>query len=1507
MNEQTVQGVRLSPMQKRTWSLQTVSPVYFVQINISVTGRLDATRLADSIEWVIGRHDILRTGYVRQTNLLYPLQVVSENCSCRLEEAVGTPVAGFLFEEYSTNDTEGNSPLRPRLYNKGNDKYILVLQLPALAGDRVTIQKLAAEIVATYAGITESEEDAAGVIQYGQFAEWQLELMASPDEAAADFWQTASFEKGNEYSLPFANYETAGGVFKPAVTTVTPSAAACTGLMLLERNGIPADMMLMACFYMFLHRYLNAEETTIGFAVPGREYEELKDITGLLSTTLPVSIKPVAGETVIELAKRLEEQTQKVKEYGEYFSWPANVQNNSLPYFRSIYEYSEINTKSISVQGASFQTVEIISVTDQFDIKFSVQRDGDEFQVQLYYDTSVLSIGAAAVMAAQISDLLSGAVQAPGETAAAIAAQTAKPLPGEGDINTIETGAKNILDLFSEKVKLLGDGIAVQDDTISLTYKALNQQSTQLAAWLSSERNIKPGDIVAFCMERSANMIVTMLAILKTGAAYLPVDVKTPLARIQYMMEDSQAALLIADDSVLAAATVHNVFITDNTFWSELPFADTNASFQCKKCKADCKRAASLQSRCHEDTMNISSSATAYVIYTSGSTGKPKGVLVSHGSLVNYAHWFISRYAITGNDRTLLFSSVAFDLSYTALWSSLLGGAALYIHKEKEYLDPVEFITDLIDNRITFIKLTPSHFNLIARDPAFETNSKKYSLRLVVAGGEEIIAEDIAKYLAENPSTEFVNHYGPTEATIGILTKNIDKNNIRQFRQKTVLGRANANNQVYILHGDGQRLCAAGETGEIIVTGKGLATGYLNRKELTAEKFNKLPFVSDALCYRTGDLGRWMPDGTIEFLGRKDFQVKIRGYRVETGEIEEALLSFPDVEDASVQLLEDPKTKDKRLVAFLKTHGKINSVLLHEKLQTLLPEYMIPAEFIGITAFPLLPNGKMDRVAMQELASQSGARGSGVYVPPSNNTEKVIVGIWKEVLNGKDCGIKDNFFDLGGHSLKAAQLVSRIYKAFNKKIELRAIFDCPTVEQLARLLNTINKGKAYESIPVVPELEYYEVSHAQKRLWILSHFKKDKISYNSSSYYRIYGSLQTDILSAAFKELIERHESLRTTFTSIEGQPWQKINTVAKCGFRLETADVRGNENPSQAADELALSGYYDEFDLEAGPLLRAMAIQTGDEEWLLTCNIHHIVYDGWSLNILFNELLTIYNAFTENKENPLPPLAIQYKDYAAWHNAMISGEEEVYWLKKLANYPRLVSLPYDKIESPDEQLYARQNICLNEEDSAVLKEIAKNAGTTLSNLFLSLYGLFLNQVSGQNDIMIGIGHANRNHEDTEKLIGFFINMLVIRLRFSEEDTLDELVKQVAINSVEAFQHSNYPFDLLVEKLCVNRYADRQPILNVMYDFKNFHDIQVQEDMSLLETSLQIEQVRIGETIAAHDLILHVVDNEHTIVYYFEYKKECFLPGTVRNFYNIFNKLTQLFIRELSPLAMAGH
>lgn len=1486
MNDQLLQGTRLSPLQKRVWSLQNESPVYFLQCEVDINGSLDENKLSDSIRTVISRHEILRTVYHRQAGLAFPLQVANENHSFTWQEAGNN---GFNYEN--------EPPLQATLTQKDENSWQLLLKMPALAADSFSMQMLVEEIVAEYDGTVPGND----ILQYTRFSEWQHELLASPDEFAADFWSKYSFQKGNEYAIPFLNYNTTGGPFSPQQIVISPAAKLLGSLEYTAAvNRINVADIILGCFSMVIQRFIGNGPLTIGYTGKGREYDELEHTLGLLEKTLPLMIPAGYDGTFTGLVQQIAEEKEKVKEYGEYFNPLSGAEEQD--YFRSVFQEEEIK-EITTASDVKFCLQSIQGATDKFDVKLIYIRRKDRAELRFCFDNARLNELSATTMAAQLTALLEEVVKTPRETVREISERSIRQAAFPGDVTAAVVPGNNIIEVFDYIVQQNNDTVAVQAGGSLLTYGQLKEKAEQLSAYLVKQCGIKKGDIVALCMPRSEDMITAMFGILKSGAAYLPIDPKTPAARINYMLEDSKSALLITDRDVLSPDISAEVISLGPAFWEKLHITTALQPSCCGNCQKNCGKHREGEIEQAAKKEGIDPGSISYIIYTSGSTGKPKGVLITHGSLLNYAHWFITKYDIGAADRTLLFSSVAFDLCYTALWPSLLSGATLVIHEETEYLDPLAFTNDLVENKISFIKLTPSHFSLIARDPLFNVKFDKYSLRLIVLGGEEIVAEDVEEYLRYNPGVQFVNHYGPTETTIGVLTKNISKENIAQFRKKTVLGRPNTGNQVFIIDENAKRECAIGETGEICVSGRGLAAGYLNRKELTDEKFTANPLLDETLMYRTGDLGRRMPDGDIEFLGRKDFQVKIRGYRIETGEIEEALLSFPGAEDASVLVTQPEETAEKQLVAFVKSKEKLKSNLLIDHIAGRLPHYMMPVSIKVLPSFPLLPNGKLDRKALLELAGRE--TNIKEYIAPRNNTERMLASIWKEVLSSRQPGINDNFFELGGHSLKAAQLVSRIYKAFDRKIELRAVFDHPTIGQLAKVIQATGFDQ-YDPIPKVQEAAYYPVSHAQKRLWILNQFTKDKIPYNSSSCYRIRGELDIAKLQSAFDALIERHESLRTSFINVDGTPRQKINTVEACGFKLIVDDVQEENDPDRVIEQLTLYSYHTPFDLEKGPLLRARVIRVREREYLLVCNIHHIIYDGWSLSILFNELLTIYNAYTENIENPLPPLTVQYKDYSVWHNAKISPDEEEYWLQKLSNHPRLISLPYDKVENPDEINYSRRDVYFSEEDTNALREIAKNCQTTLSNLLLGIYGLFLNQVSGQQDIMIGIGHANRNHEDTEKLIGFFINMLAIRIRFSEEDTLESVVKQVSENAIEAFQHSNYPFDLLVEKLCVNRYADRQPILNVMYDFKNFYDIQLQEDFSLLETNLQIEQVKMGETLAAHDLILHVVDNGGNIMYYFEYKKECFLPSTVHNFYTVFKKLAGLVAKELLPITEAA-
>lgn len=852
MNDQLLQGTRLSPLQQRVWSLQNESPVYFLQCEVDINGPLDENKLADSIRAVIGRHEVLRTVYRRQAGLAFPLQVINDELSFIWQHDKN---GGFNYEN--------EWPLQATFTRKEENSWQLLLKMPALAADSFSMQQLVEEIATVYAGNTPAND----ILQYTRFSAWQHELLASPDEFAADFWDKYPFRKGNEYTIPFLHYNSNGGPFNPVQIDISPAAKLQKSLdEIAAVNNITVGDIILGCFSLLIQRLTGADTLTIGYTGKGREYDELEHTLGLLGKTLPVVLPADYDGTFTALVQRIAEEKEKVREYGEYFNPVSGAPEQD--YFRTVFEEAEI--KEITTGGnVQFCLQNIQGTTDKFDVKLSYIRRKDRAILRFCFDNARLSGLSANTMAAQLTALLEEAVKTPGETVREIAARSIRQFSFPGDVTATAAPGNNIIEVFEHTVKQNKDAVAVQAGNITLTYGQLKEKADRLSAYLIKQYGVKKGDIVALCMRRSADMIAAMFGILKSGAAYLPIDPKTPSARINYMLEDSRSALLITGGEGLSPDINGKVIQLVPAFWETLQITTSLQPSCCGTCQNNCGKHRDEEIAQISKPGEINPGAIAYVIYTSGSTGKPKGVLISHGSLVNYAHWFISKYAIGAADRTLLFSSVAFDLCYTALWPSLLSGAALVIHEEAEYLDPLAFTSDLVENKISFIKLTPSHFNLIARDPSFNTKFDKYSLRLVVLGGEEIVAEDVEEYLRYNPGVQFVNHYGPTETTIGVLTKNISNDNIAQFRKKTVLGRPNAGNQVFIIDENAKRECAIGETGEICVSGRGLAAGYLNRKDLTDEKFTANPLLDETLMYRTGDLGRRMPDGDIEFLGRK--------------------------------------------------------------------------------------------------------------------------------------------------------------------------------------------------------------------------------------------------------------------------------------------------------------------------------------------------------------------------------------------------------------------------------------------------------------------------------------------------------------------------------------------------------------------------------------------------------------------------------------------------------------
>lgn len=1461
MENDVLQSVPLAPIQKRIWITQEHSSYYYQWCLVEVRANFDMKKLETCIQQTVSKHEILRTSFEHRKGLALPIPVIHQDNSkikidhlqdIDFDESQNLVVLGDLQEL-------GSKGLKVTAVTRDTQSFYLKIGLPSLAADAYTIQYLAAEICWSYCNdlITFDTPD---LVEYSQFAAWQKELMSSPDKEIKDFWTQYDFQQGNQSTLAFAKQKKDASTFKPGLLEFELNEMQVEQLLALPAH-YKVEHNLFATFALVLNRLLGEEKLTVGFDFGTREYRELEHTLGAVNKMLPAILKVDSKEIFNDLVIRLARETSHVTDRGDYFEWP---EESDPAYFRWLFQY--LKAPEVAHQNQNFEIKKVASIFERSDLNLQIQKYGKGFLLQFVFDTEKFSGQDIEEIKHQFLNLLNQTLMKPDSTIEELYQGANSQLVDK--VHLVGKEERSLMDMFEDVVLQNADEIAVSEKDQWLSYQELDERSDRLAAYLMTNRKISPEQIVAVGMSRSMHLMVTLLGILKSGATYLPIDSKTPKRRIELILEDSRAVVFIGESELSDGIEACPAIVADAEFWKEI----------------DDTKFAPLPT--------VKPDHAAYVIYTSGSTGKPKGVVIPHGALVNYISWFINKYKISNADRTLLFSSIAFDLSYTGLWSCLMSGACLVIHEESEYLDPITFTKDLIDHEITYIKLTPSHFSLITRDPDFKKRCAKYQLRLIVLGGESIVPSDVVQYLDHKPDTKFINHYGPTESTIGVLTYDIDKENISEYAQKPVLGFPIAHTEVCILDENRQPV-VKGQMGEIYLSGRGLATGYLNNENLTAEKFATHSIAPDIRMYQSGDLGIMLSNGTILFKGRKDFQVKIRGYRIEIGEIEHLILALKSVENVTVQVSSE---KDTHLIAFVVGNKEFDKDQLESYLAEQLPHYMIPSQVIEVASIPLLPNGKVDA---KQLMNEVGKGLTQLFQAATNATEQILVEIWQEILVRDKVGIHDNFFTLGGHSLKAAQMVTRVYKTCQKKLELKSIFDKPTISQLAKILEQ-GATELYQCISPIPEKDYYELSHAQKRLWILDHFQKEKVPYTSPFYFKIKGGLDQNILAEALDAMLLRHEALRTTFEVVNDAPMQKIHTVNSCGFKLEIVDMTSAINPAEHALKRAAAESEHEFNLEKGPLFLAKLFLISPTEYLLAFNIHHIISDGWSLRILFEEVLTLYEEIKSNRPSSLKPLKVQYKDYAAWHNGAISKKEEQYWMQKLANHPDLINLPYDVVEEPETQTYIRQNVVFSEEETAQIKAIAKRLNTTTSNFMLSIYAVFINQVAGHNDFLIGVGHANRNHEDTEGLIGFFINMLAIRIQISDDDSLPDIISKASASAVEALENSNYPFDLIIEKLCKKRQADRQPILNVMYDFKNFYDVTIDSEPQHNVADLEIEMIKTGAYIAAHDLILHVVENDTNITYDFEYKQECFLPETAQNFYRVFNHLAKLVITEMA-------
>jgi amino acid adenylation domain-containing protein/FkbM family methyltransferase len=1008
-------------------------------------------------------------------------------------------------------------------------------------------------------------------------------------------------------------------------------------------------------------------------------------------------------------------------------------------------------------------------------------------------------------------------------------------------------------ELFEAQAERTPEALALSCGEKTLTYRELNERANQLAHYLRT-CGVKPDTLVGLCLERSPEMVVSALSVLKAGGAYLPLDPAYPQERLAFMLQDSQARVLLTNENLLDRLPPYaGAVVAVDRQWDDIA---------------------------QESPENLSCAALpeslAYTIYTSGSTGRPKGVQISNRAFVNLLWAVRDRPGITPQDVVLAETSLSFDIAGVEIFLALLVGACVRLVGRDVAVD-ASLLRGELERGVTLMQATPSGW-LLLLESGWEGAP---GLKAVTAG--EALSADLAAKLTSRCDSLW-NMYGPTETTIYSLGIEVERG-----AEQITIGRPVANTRVYVLD-ESMELVPEGVAGELYIGGDGLARGYLNRGDLTAERFVPDPFSGEvgARLYKTGDLVRYLPGGEIEFLGRLDHQVKLRGYRIELGEVEAALVGLEGIE-AAVVLAREDEPGQKRLVAYVTPERGASGEssvaeafsALRAALQTRLPEYMVPAQFVMLDSLPLTPNGKLDRKA---LPAPAGALASDdAYLAPRNQTEELLAGFWAELLGLERVGVRDNFFELGGHSLLATQFMSRVRRAFRVELPLRLLFERPTVESLAQSVAAqvgVGENRSKGTLRRSPLRDgTAPVSFAQQRLWFLDQLRPGSNEYNLPAALRLRGALDVESLRRSFNELVRRHETLRTTFRSVEGEPVQVI--APALAAELPLTDLSRLPAPEREAEALRLTQEEATrpFDLERGPLVRATLVRLADEEHLLLFAMHHIVSDGWSMGVLVGEISTLYKAFVKGEPSPLKELPVQYADYAVWQREWLQGEtleaQLAYWRRQLEGAPPSLELPTD-FPRPDTQVTAGavETLVLPSDLVGSLKALGRREGATLYMVLLAAFQTLLSRHTGQQDILVGSPIAGRGDTQLEELIGFFVNTLVLRTNFAGDPTFRELLSRVREVTLDAYAHQDMPFERLVEELQPERSLNRTPLFQVMFVMQN----APQEALSL--PGLTLEPVPFDIDSTKFDLSFSATESGGQLFCVLNYKTALFEAAT---------------------------
>ncbi len=1436
----------LSHNQLALWlfhQLEPESAAPNVSVLIRVPSNLDETVLRAAIGELEHRHPMLRTTYEMGDD--GPCQLVHDSLSpgwdnIDLPQWSWDRVRQKAMEAAEQPFDLRSGPIwRVHLFRHPEHAFVLLVS-HHIAVDGWSMALVVDELKHIYeamqSGVTLPA--ASSSAEYGQFVACQREMLAGVrGHELAVYWQAKLAGELPHYDILYDRTRVSTDLPDYQWQSFAVDRDLSQRLEELARDqGVTLYVLLLSALEILLFRYTGIEDVVIGSPTFGRIRGQFAGTVGNFVNVLALREQVTGGMTVRTVLDGTRRTVLEALDHQEYpFSLLAaqlrsgrdSGHESPVTVLFALQRFHMLHQLDAHMKNGQGTRPSLVSHND-WDL-FVIPQQGGQFALSLEmtetdegisgcfeYHAGLFASGSIARMQEHFLQILREmsehadrpvselSLMADGERERVLKEFNSPVLP--------QMKSQSIQQRFEDQVRKTPDAVAVMHETSYATYHELNARANQLAHYLRA-RGVGPDVVVGLCLERSIDLIVSLLAVGKAGGAYLPLDPDYPAKRLELILEDARIRVLLTRTDLL----------------TRLPSAHPHTV--CLDSEGEAIARLSATPPPHDGTdRNL-----AYVVYTSGSTGQPKGVMIEQRSLVNYVEAISKHIGHCATDRVLQFASMGFDTAAEEIFPCLMAGGTLILRNSRMLDSMARFLDTCHEWRISILDLPTAFWHELVARMEVDALTFPPSIRVVIIGGERALPHAVARWFGLVPhAVRLVNTYGPTEVTIAATLGDLVSPLVQSESSPEVsIGRPLGQVQIYVLDSNLQP-APVGVTGELYVGGVGLARGYM-KPELTADRFVASPswIASQPRLYRTGDLARWCPDGTLEYRGRIDRQVKIRGYRIELEELESMLASHPDILQAVVDMRED-QPGDRRLVAFIvpRAGSDLSISRLKLDLKETMPGYMIPSAFVELETLPKTHHGKLDRralhVALDSRASKLDV--TSAYVAPRDATEDMLAQMWAEILHVRDVGVHDNFFELGGNSLLATQLVSRVQSLVKAAVPLRLIFESPTIASLAQLIHQIGQdAEPLDETPAmvrIPRGNPVPLSFAQERMWFLYQLAPDSSAYNIPASVRLHGPLDKAALRCGIFELVHRHESLRTTFGEADGRPVQRIHAMLDPMWTDE--DLRGiaRERREEIALQMATTEARRSFDLVHGPLLRILLIQLEDEEHIILLTTHHIISDQWSYGIIARELVENYNAHCEGKiRRARPELEFQYADFVQWQRTWLRGsvldKQLAYWKERLVDLSTL-SLPSDRPRSAGHSFHG-DHVSIDLPWALVnkLKQVSVREGATLYMVFLTGFFALLHRLSGQQDLVVGTPIANRNWLPIEGMIGTFVNTLVLRMDLSGDIDCLQLLRNVRQITLDAYAHQDLPFEKLVEELHPDRSHGGLPLVQVLFNFAN--------------------------------------------------------------------------------------